>query len=87
MIVKTDHRVNLIGVYLPDIHYIPGSALSNVDSISRQSYESSEPETILCNELAMAVIDADNNTISSQSRDTEIDKVRKVLLAKEPSDK
>jgi hypothetical protein len=79
--------VNLIGVYLPEIHYIPGSALSNVDSISRQSYETSEPETILCNELAMAVIDADNNTISSQSRDPEIDKVRKALLAKESSDK
>ena len=35
--------VNLIGVYLPEIHYVPGTALSNVDSISRQAYESSEP--------------------------------------------
>jgi transposase InsO family protein len=77
--------VNLIGVYLPEIHYVPGTALSNVDSISRQAYESSEPETILCNELALAVIQSDRTMATSQSHDPEIGPVLESLKSQKPS--
>ena len=75
--------VNLIGVYLPEIHYVPGAALPNVDSISRQSYLTSEPETLLCNELLMSVIMADSEMAISQCSDSEIGQIWKSLSMNE----